>query len=380
MGSGSLLSQRNTHTRLAYQLSSILLFFSLLLPMGCVPASRVLLTSDFAGTVSLGGVCYIPLTPYCEKNQIRWEWDPVARVITLETPSTRARFLVDSRIGRVNEERVELKEPIRAYQGSVFFPVSSLSILRSLKIPTMEPATTMGAPSSRFQIKKIVLDPGHGGKDSGARGKLGTREKDVVLDLARRIRQILEQNGIQVIMTRDSDRFISLAKRAQIANRSQSDFFISLHANASKTRSAKGFEVYYFSDPSNDEARAVAAMENAMLKSEDNSASHSPELEITLWDIINNENRTEASELARAITTSAQTQTGVKNRGLKSARFVVLKATTMPAVLVEIGFLSNAAEEKKLRSSEYRHRLARAITKGIFDYKARYEKTEGFTN
>ncbi|MBI1976171.1 MAG: N-acetylmuramoyl-L-alanine amidase [Candidatus Omnitrophica bacterium] len=377
--SGKWKKQRNfrfTLRFLSFVLSTIHFPLSIFLFSGCVPSNRSVLTETPTALVGFDPVNYVSLISYCESREIPWEWDPVVNVVTLEGKSAKGKFLLDSRIGMVGGERVYLSEPLRGKNGLIFFPKGSMPLLESLNV-------SRGPPPAEgvFQIRKIVIDPGHGGKDPGARGRLGSKEKDIVLDVALRLRDLLVKEGIEIVMTRDKDQFVSLGRRAQIANENKSDFFLSVHANSSKSRSASGFEIYYLSDAVDDEARAVAAMENAVLDLEEESFSERNQtLEATLWDIMNNENRAESEELAREICKAAQTRLGIRNRGTKSARFAVLKSTTMPAVLIETGFLSNSLEEQKLQSASYRQRLAEAIAGGILVYKEHYEKREGFTN
>ncbi len=343
---------------------------------GCVPSNRMVISGGPSQMVSLNQMQYIPLVPYCDAKEIHWEWDPVTNVVSVNGRSGKGKFLVDSQVAMVDGERIHLPEPLRMSQGLILFPAGSLPLLDSLNAAKASPAAAPGP----FQVHKIVLDPGHGGKDPGARGRKGTKEKEIVLDVALRTRDLLAENGIDVILTRDKDQFISLGKRSQIANRNKADFFVSIHANSSRSRAASGFEVYYLSNTVDDESRAIAAMENANLDIEEDAFSgRTQDLDATLWDLINSENRTESAELAKELEQSARTRLGIRNRGVKSARFAVLKGATMPAVLVEVGFLTNLVEEERLCSSGYRQRLAETITAGILNYKSRYEKTEGFT-
>jgi len=376
--SGKWKKQRNfrfTLRFLSVVLSTIHYPFSIFLFSGCVPSNRMVISGSPSQIVSLNQTQYIPLVPYCDAREIHWEWDPVTNVVSVDGRSGKGKFLVDSQIAMVDGERVHLPEPLKMNQGFILFPAGSLPLLDSLNVVKAPPAV-----AGPFQVRKIVLDPGHGGKDPGARGRKGTKEKEIVLDVALRIRDLLAENGVDVIMTRDKDQFISLGRRTQIANKNKADFFISIHANSSRSRVASGFEVYYLSNTVDDESRAIAAMENANLDIEEDAFSgRTQDLDATLWDLINSENRTESAELAKELEQSARARLGVRNRGVKSARFAVLKGATMPAVLVEVGFLTNPVEEERLLSSGYRQRLAEAITTGILNYKSRYEKTEGFT-
>ena len=233
----------------------------------------------------------------------------------------------------------------------------------------------------RFTIRTIVLDPGHGGKDPGAIGrKYKLKEKVTTLALAKKLRTILEGAGIKVIMTRGDDTFISLPRRAQIANSSGADLFVSVHINASRSRLLRGFECYYLSNATDDNARAIEAFENSSLKmDEDADIEHSSRLDKTLWDMTLTENRRESSELAGYICSSVDQSFTIRSRGIRSARFYVLKHTNMPSVLVETAYISNRYEEMKLKDPNFLGRIADAIAQGILRYKSEYERTEGFT-
>jgi len=229
------------------------------------------------------------------------------------------------------------------------------------------------------KIRTIVIDPGHGGKDPGAIGVGRLKEKDVVLDISRRLKKRLERVGLKVSLTRDRDVFLSLKQRSRIANNKEADFFISIHANAFRKSRAFGFEVYYLSEAIDDSARAVAAAENVALKFEQNEEFSKP-LKATLWDILYTEHRAESIELARSICKAVERKgLSRNNRGVKGANFCVLRSTKMPAVLVEVGFISNPLEASRLKLRSYRQKLAEAVAEGVLSYKIRYEATNGFT-
>jgi N-acetylmuramoyl-L-alanine amidase len=248
-----------------------------------------------------------------------------------------------------------------------------------VKIKTAKTAKTAFHP---LLIKTIAIDPGHGGKDPGAIGKSGLKEKDINLDVAQRLTKTLEENGVNVVLTRDSDKFISLWKRSQIANASKASFLISVHTNSARAKMAKGLEVYYLSDATDDAARALEAAENASLdleKSSFDETGPSTDLEATLWDMLYSENRVESKELASSICESIEPKICMVNRGVKAARFYVLKGTKMPAVLIEVGFISNTEEEARLASNYYRQELAESIANGVLSYLQEYEQTAGFS-
>ncbi|MFA6350642.1 MAG: N-acetylmuramoyl-L-alanine amidase, partial [Candidatus Omnitrophota bacterium] len=220
-----------------------------------------------------------------------------------------------------------------------------------------------------LNIKKVVVDAGHGGYDPGAIGRTGLREKDVNLDLAKKLKRLLEVQGVQVVMTRSSDAYVPLSRRVEIANRSQADLFISVHSNANRTRSLNGFEIYYVSPSANDSKRAINAAQNIPLNlNPDYFASRSTNLKAILWDMIYTDNRAESISLARSICRSIDRDSDTRVIGVKGANYYVLKGATVPAILIEIGFLSNSAEEKLLRNGSYRQQVAVAIVDGVNQY------------
>jgi N-acetylmuramoyl-L-alanine amidase len=226
----------------------------------------------------------------------------------------------------------------------------------------------------------VVLDPGHGGHDTGAVGPTGLMEKDVVLDLALRLQRLLQERlGLRVILTRSEDVFVPLQERSALANRAKADFFISLHINGSSQRDALGFETYYFTqEPSDTDARESAQRENLAI--ERNGASGEgleSLLRITLADLAVTRDIRESSELAELVLASLDGIMRVENRGVKSGPFRVLATATMPAILVESAFITNPKEERKLRRDEYRQRIAEALCEGIGKFMTRYERRLG---
>ena len=230
------------------------------------------------------------------------------------------------------------------------------------------PAQTAGAPPAlRATAHPIVLDPGHGGGDVGATSPTGLEEKTLVLAMAKRVAKILRGRGYPTRLTRTGDVGRALTDRTGFANRLEARVFVSLHANASPFASARGAETYYMSlkDEATDEhAAATARLENA-------SGTHTAAgggLDLILWQMAQAEVLNESARLALAVQRRLNGIEGVPDRGVKQAPFVVLTGATMPAVLVEVGFLSNPQEAERLASSEYQQRLAVAIADGIVDF------------
>jgi N-acetylmuramoyl-L-alanine amidase len=218
-----------------------------------------------------------------------------------------------------------------------------------------------------LSIARIVIDPGHGGHDPGARGKDLT-EADLVLDVALRLEQLLlKQPGVEVILTRRTDVFIPLEERTDIANREAADLFLSIHANASRSSKARGIETYFLNFASNPDAQAVAARENAA----SGRTMHSlPDIvkAITLNDKLD-ESRDFAAMVQRAMVERLRgAKHDVRDLGVKQAPFVVLIGAGMPSVLAEISFVTNPQEARLLKANPYRQRLAEALFDGIGRY------------
>lgn len=221
--------------------------------------------------------------------------------------------------------------------------------------------------------RRIVLDPGHGGHDPGAVGYNGLYEKDVVLDIALKIRDIMrtEYPLYEIILTRDSDVFIPLNKRAEIANRVNADMFISIHANASYSRMAQGIETYILNWTDDEEAMRVAARENAISIKEMKRLRD--ELSIILASLESESKRDESIKVAGFIQRSLVSGmlynfSADYDRGIKQALFYVLVGAKMPSALLEVGFISNPFEEKMLGNETHRLNLANSIISGILKY------------
>jgi N-acetylmuramoyl-L-alanine amidase len=219
-----------------------------------------------------------------------------------------------------------------------------------------------------LKIGKIVIDPGHGGHDTGTIGPNGLLEKDVVLDVAKRLGRLLETRlGAEVIYTRQDDTFIPLETRTAIANRERADLFISIHANSSRDSDARGVETYYLNFTSSPEALEVAARENAV------SEKSIHELQDLVKKIALKEKIEESREFAGDVQQSlygglALDNAGIRNRGIKKAPFIVLIGANMPSILAEISFVSNPTDERKMETAEHRQRIAESLYRGVSKY------------
>jgi N-acetylmuramoyl-L-alanine amidase len=219
-----------------------------------------------------------------------------------------------------------------------------------------------------LKIGRIVIDPGHGGHDTGTIGPNGLEEKDLVLEVGRRLGKLLETRlGAEVVYTRKDDTFIPLETRTAIANQQRADLFISIHANSSQDSAARGVETYYLNFTSSPEALEVAARENAV------SEKSIYELQDLVKKIALKEKIEESREFAGDVQASlhsglAAKSPAIRNRGVKKAPFIVLIGANMPSILAEISFVSNPADEHRLETSEYRQRIAESLYRGIAKY------------
>jgi len=236
--------------------------------------------------------------------------------------------------------------------------------------PTREDLSLRGHAAPRL---RIVLDAGHGGWDLGTVGREGLLEKTLVLEVAQRLGSLLESRlGCQVIYTRKDDNYVTLEQRAELANQAKADLFISVHANYSSLVSARGVETYYSSFFSAPEAREIEYRENATAQAVNHTKLTGVQLKAKVA-----ESRNLAASVQRALygTLSAET-TGIRNRGVKEASFVVLTGTQMPSILAEISFVSSPADEEHLQSAEYRQKIAEALYKGVERFAASSQRVK----
>ena len=225
----------------------------------------------------------------------------------------------------------------------------------------------VAAAAFPLAVRRVVLDAGHGGSDPGA-SSLGLAEKDITLDIGRRLRHILEQNGFEVVVTRPDDRTLKLRERAQMANKSRSDIFVSIHVNSIvEHTSSHGVETYYLGPTNDPSLTKLAADENSM------SGYSMADLRKLLDGVYADARRDESQQLAARVQQQLFAQLrsadpGLENWGVKRAPFVVLVATDMPAILAEVGCMSNRSEAAMLGKADYRQKIAEALYHGIHAY------------
>jgi N-acetylmuramoyl-L-alanine amidase len=251
-----------------------------------------------------------------------------------------------------------------------------ISLIDTTIIPEAQTKVDKLGPDDH--INKIIIDAGHGGKDYGAIGIKRSQEKDIVLDIAKRLSKLIRKEKIfEVVMTREKDDYVSLEERSEIANKASGDIYVSIHANASPNRSARGFQVFFLAPANNDAARAAAQLENAPFLRELSTYGESEnDLNIILSDMIQTEFQVESADLAAMVDKEFRRTLNrrTKARGIDQAGFMVLNQVYMPSVLIEAAFLTNQEDEELLKSKKYRQDVAEAIYSGLKRFKAKYEK------
>ncbi len=287
---------------------------------------------------------------------------PYERSVHISLPTgsfTRYKWLTLSDPPRLVIDVVPPSEPLTAS------PIESS--------PGFAPSTPSPPQPSQPRTKSfttIVIDPGHGGKDPGARGQRGTEEKDITLKVALKLRDLLSrQQGVRVLMTRERDEFIELEDRAKFANGQGADLFVSIHVNSHPQRSVKGIEIYHFGEAKDQRALEVAARENGTPLS-----STGVGWEYLVADLLTAKKIEESLELAwtakESMVASLNGHYDLQDHGVKTAPFYVLRFTSMPSILAEIAFISNPNEEDLLRNTRFTTRVAEALMEGIKSFLA----------
>jgi N-acetylmuramoyl-L-alanine amidase len=281
-----------------------------------------------------------------------------------------------------SERSVEVSLPAGSFKSYKVLTLTNPYRLVIDVIPTREPQTAqlvesttdrgipLTTPPQPVQpraksIKTIVIDPGHGGKDPGARGQRGTEEKDITLKVALKLRSLLnKQPGLRVLMTREEDQFVELEDRAKFANGQEADLFVSIHVNSHPQRSVKGIEIYHFGEAKDQRALEVAARENGTPLN-----STGVGWEYLVADLLTAKKIEESLELAwtakEAIVTNLNGHYALVDHGVKTAPFYVLRFTSMPSILAEIAYISNSAEEDILRTGVFTTHVAEGLMEGI---------------
>ena len=263
----------------------------------------------------------------------------------------------------IQAHSIEAEKPAKSTTSSALGP----AVIPKASAPTSRGNRTLTRMLG-LKIGRIVLDPGHGGHDTGTIGRGGLAEKDLVLQVAKELRALLEEKlGAEVVLTRETDRFISLEERTAIANEHNADLFLSIHANSSSNRSTSGVETYYLNFARSDAEREVAARENAT------TVRNVSDLQDLIRKIAQAEKSSESREFAAIVQRNLfggarQLFPSARNRGVRTAPFVVLIGANMPSALAEVAFISNPRDEKLLKQDDNRQRIVKALFTGIEGY------------
>jgi N-acetylmuramoyl-L-alanine amidase len=296
---------------------------------------------------------------------------PSVPATSMATAARKTNNAVDPDGAADEENTVSDSPPAGSARGKSLSHLSASRRATDLDIHEAKPTASGDRSLIRalgLKIGRIVIDPGHGGHDTGTIGPDGLQEKDLVLEVGRRLGKLLETRlGAEVVYTRKDDTFIPLETRTAIANQQRADLFISIHANSSQDSAARGVETYYLNFTSSPEALEVAARENAV------SEKSIYELQDLVKKIALKEKIEESREFAGDVQESlhsslAAKSPAIRDRGVKKAPFIVLIGANMPSILAEISFVSNPADEHRLETSEYRQRIAESLYRGIAKY------------
>lgn len=305
---------------------------------------------------------YVELESFCKKHNFSYSFDTIDDIIHLSSESKEIKLLLNSSVAVQNGSFLQLKNPPLYHKGKILLPPHLDKFIAKGAVVFFKPA---------FQLKNIVIDPGHGGKDPGAISRRGLQEKKINLIIAGCLKQELERQGFKVTMTRSKDVYLTLAERTNIAKRHNADLFISIHTNSNHSSSVHGAEIYYLS-PSrlNSRERAVRLAKSGSFYGKELGL----DTKTILWDLLITKNHALSVEISDILQFTFKSL-GLKIAPPKQAPFYVLRFAYVPSVLVEVGYLSNSYEEKALRKKHYQKQLAQAIALGVSSLNKRYSET-----
>jgi len=304
-------------------------------------------------TTRINGIDYVPLAEIGGSLGMDVQWLKSGERLRLKSEWTTMDFTVHRRDFTLNGTTLNLGWPIGTKGGQLY--LSEVDYEKTLQ-PVLTPQVFDHVP----KLYRIVIDPGHGGKDPGAQNRgLKVAEKTVVLDVAKRLKANLEKLGYKVSLTRDDDRYLELTDRSAVANRARADLFISLHFNATGSSSVSGLETYVFT------AENMPSSSRGKLLGSDRR------------DYDGNENDTWNMLVGYYVQRELVDQTHADDRGVKRARFTVLRDLQMPGILIEGGFVTSSSEGPKIGSASYRQKLADAIADGVVTYQRTLNRLRG---
>lgn len=322
---------------------------------------------DLKGTHVAPGVKDIPIGDGLLKTARigQYRADTVRVVLDMESIKDYKVFTFSDPFRIIIDVKGDRREELTKPRETVLTP-----LVPSAPATKPEPAEQKRPPKPVIgKVRRIVVDPGHGGHDPGALGGNGTKEKDIVLQVGLKLAKLLRELGLDVVMTRSTDVFLELQERTAIANKVGADLFVSIHANAALNRNVSGIETYYLNLAKTEKAAQLAAKENGT------SLEKVSLLQAVLFDLMANYKLNDSAHLAEEVQKSLYHKVsgeyaGVKNLGVKQGPFYVLVGATMPSILVETAFLSNEKEEVRLRDTQYQDATAAGILDGIRAYMA----------
>jgi N-acetylmuramoyl-L-alanine amidase len=381
-----------------FLLSLVLIAFAL--PGRCDESIGIITDSSGTITGSLpvlkrGDIRLVPLQTL--SSSAGWEGDETDSGYIVHGGGETVVFGTSNPFAKVGGSLIQLRMAPELWDGSFWVPVSSLERLfrgRLALLPgdttlILSPTALTIAASLSFgpkpkeptphvaawTLKTIIIDPGHGGKDPGAPGPRGWKEKTITLDIAKRLASLIAKQGLTVKLTRDRDEFVSLQQRTHIANESHGDLFLSIHCNSNHDKTVHGVEAYFLKPARTKRAVDVAVRENSVVKYEGKDAQYSDltEENYILLSMATSQNLKDSESLAAKISEQAVAHSKIGSRGVDQAGFYVLMGTVMPAVLVECGYLSNRADAQTLMSEHGRQSLAEALLNSILDMKTKLE-------
>lgn len=362
--------------------------------------------SEVAGTVGSiveRGIVYADVADLARSLSLVTEWDSRTRTLLVIAGAKEAEFVGGYARVVVGDSTVRLARPALLRGGALLAPAEALpGVFRILlssrvlwdghahvfRVPggisgsVAEPADKASEDGrERWVISTIVVDPGHGGRDPGTISVDGTLEKDITLAISRRLMDRLRDDlGVTVVATRTADESVSLRERGRIAVRESGRLFVSIHCNAIDKPHISGVQTYFLSDAETDEARAVARAENAALMYEEPgdtpADSTSRAVDEILAGMVSDRFLRESQELAALVQRELVRSTRARDMGVHQAGFYVMKGTlaAMPSILIEVGYVTHAAEAAKLTEPRYQAQLADAVFRAVREFKTRYER------
>ena len=302
---------------------------------------------------------YIELNQFCQKHGFEYNFDTIDDMIMIGSYDRQIRVLLNSTVATYDGSIIYLGKPPVYSKGKILVPRQLDEVISSGEMAVFKPS---------FTLKTIVIDPGHGGKDPGAVSPLGLYEKDINLIVSKYLKQELEQQGFRVILTRSSDIFLTLDQRTKIAKKHNADLFISVHANANNSRSVNGAEIYYLSPSRLDSQKRAVKLAN----SENFNGQELPrDVKAILWDMVISKNHSLSIETSNILYFTFK-KLGFNIKPPRQAPFYVLRHAYTPSVLVEIGYLTNAQEEKALQKKHYQKQIAQGIALAVSSLNKKY--------